>query len=359
MPDLYAAFRPLLFKIDPEQAHDYTLKIMKAGLMPSPGAPLRDKALEVNLWGHKFPNPVGLAAGFDKNAEVIGPAFSLGFGFVETGTVTPKPQDGNPKPRVFRNSKSESIINAMGFPNKGANVYKANIEKFLGEKKKSSGVIGINIGMNKTQTEPAKDYTYLINMLGPMADYLTVNISSPNTPGLRNLQEREPFIELIGALMEERERACGDHPPPLLVKLAPDLDESKQEGLVKAVLESGIDGLILTNTTLDRPDYLPEDFRNRKGGLSGKPLTAKSTAVIRNFYKLTKGKLPIIGVGGISSGSDAYEKIKAGASLVQLYTGLVFKGPSVANSINRELLGLLKSDGLTNISQAVGKDAKL
>ncbi len=359
MPDLYAALRPLLFKLDPEQAHDYTLKIMKSGLMPPPGKPVRDKALEVTLWGHKFPNPVGLSAGFDKNAEVIAPAFALGFGFVEAGTVTPRPQNGNPKPRVFREPKSESIINAMGFPNKGVNVFKTNIEKFLGSKQKATGVVGINIGMNKTQTEPAKDYASLINMLGPMADYLTVNISSPNTPGLRNLQERGPLLDLIGILMEERKRACGDHPPPLLVKLAPDLDEAKQEELAKTVLEAGIDGLVLTNTTLDRPEELPKSFTTQKGGLSGKPLTDKSTAVIRNFYRLTKGKLPIIGVGGISTGSDAYAKIKAGASLVQLYTGLVFKGPTVANSINRELLQLLKSDGLTNISQAVGKDTKL
>jgi dihydroorotate dehydrogenase len=358
MPDLYAALKPFVFKLDPEQAHDYTLKLMKSGLMPPPGAPVRDKALEVDLWGHKFPNPVGLAAGFDKNAEVIAAAFALGFGFVETGTVTPRAQDGNAKPRVFRDVKSESIINAMGFPNKGANVFKSNIEKFLSGKQKTTGVVGINIGMNKSQTEPAKDYASLINTLGPMADYLTVNISSPNTPGLRSLQERGALLDLIGVLNEERKKACGDHPPPLLVKFAPDLDDAKQEELAKAALDAGIDGLVLTNTTLDRPEFLPSSFTGNKGGLSGRPLTQKSTDIIRNFYRLTKGKLPIIGVGGVSSGADAYEKIKAGASLVQLYTGLVFKGPSVANSINRELLQLLKSDGLKNISQAVGKDAK-
>ena len=358
MPDLYAAFRPLIFKIDPEQAHEYTLRLMKSGLMPPPGPAVKDKALEVTLWGHKFPNPVGLSAGFDKNAEVIGPSFNLGFGFVETGTVTPRPQEGNPKPRVFRDPKTGSIINAMGFPNKGVNVFKTNLEKFLGGSQKTVGVLGINIGMNKTQTEPAKDYAMLINMLGPMADYLTVNISSPNTPGLRDLQKREPLLELLGVLKEERKKACGDHPPPLLVKLAPDLDEERQQELATALLEAGVDGIVLTNTTLDRPDVVPTHFASQRGGLSGDLVKDKSTAIIRSFYKLTQGKLPIIGVGGISTGSDAYEKIKAGASLVQLYTGLVFKGPSVANSINQELVKLLKADGHKSISQAVGKDTK-
>lgn len=356
MPDLYAAIRPLLFTLDPEQAHDYTLRLLKTGLMPQPGPLVRDAALEVTLWGHKFPNPVGLSAGFDKNAEVIGPAFNLGFGFVEAGTVTPKPQHGNPKPRVFRDPKTESIINGMGFPNKGVNAFKDNMEKFLSRKHRPAGVVGINIGMNKTQTEPVKDYTALIHMLAPMADYLVVNISSPNTPGLRDLQRREPLLELLGALKEERTKACGDHPPPLLVKFAPDLDDAQQEELAKAAMEAGIDGLVLTNTTLERPQVLSADFAARKGGLSGKLLTDKSTAIIRNFYQLTGGKMPIIGVGGISSGSEAYDKIKAGASLVQLYTGLVFKGPAVANSINRELLTLIKADGYANISQAVGAD---
>lgn len=355
MPDLYHLFRPFIFKVDPEQAHHLTLKALKAGLVP-PCEDINDPALEVKLWGLKFPNPVGLSAGFDKNAEVIGPVFRLGFGFVEVGTVTPKPQEGNPRPRIFRDPKTESIINRMGFPNGGMNNFKTNLEKFLGSGHRPAGVLGINIGMNKSQTEPAKDYTALINMLGPMADYITINISSPNTPGLRDLQRREPLLELLGAVLEERKRACGDHPPPLLLKLAPDLSEEQQEEIAQTVLEAGIDGLILTNTTLDRPESLPGDFAAEKGGLSGRLLNQKSTAIIRNFYKLTQGKLPIIGVGGISDGSDAYEKIKAGASLIQLYTSLVFKGPSVANSINQELLTLLKKDGFTNISQAVGTD---
>lgn len=357
MPDLYQLIRPLVFKLDPEQAHEYTLKALKSGAIP-PCPSINDPALEVKLWGLKFPNPVGLSAGFDKRAEVIGPAFKLGFGFVEAGTVTPKPQEGNPRPRVFRDPTTESVINRMGFPNGGMNLFKTNLEKFLSNGERSPGVVGINIGMNKSQTEPAKDYTILIKMLGPMADYITINISSPNTPGLRDLQKREPLLELLGAVLEERKKSCGDHPPPLLLKLAPDLDEVQQDELSTAVLEAGIDGLILSNTTLARPDSLPKNFAAEKGGLSGRPLTARSTEVIGNFYKRMNGKLPIIGVGGISSGSDAYAKIKAGASLVQLYTSLVFKGPTVANSINQELLTLLKKDGYTNVSQAVGADHK-
>jgi dihydroorotate dehydrogenase len=357
MPDLYNLFRPVLFKVDPEQAHQLTLKALKAGLVP-PVQPVSDSALEVKLWNLKFPNPVGLSAGFDKQAEVVGPAFKMGFGFVEAGTVTPKPQEGNPKPRVFRDPKTESVINRMGFPNGGVTIFKSNLEQFLAGGSRPVGVVGINIGMNKTQTEPAKDYTMLINMLGPMADYITINISSPNTPGLRDLQKREPLLELLGAVLEERRKSCGDHPPPLLLKLAPDLSEEQQDEIAKTVLEAGMDGLILTNTTLDRPDSLPGDFAAEKGGLSGRLVRDKSTAVIRNFYRLTGGKLPIVGVGGISTGSDAYEKIKAGASLVQLYTSLVFKGPGVANSINQELLALLKKDGFKTISQAVGTGQK-
>ena len=357
MKNLYSFARPFVFALDPETAHTATLRLMKSGMLPACPA-VSDPALEVSLWGLKFPNPVGLSAGFDKNAEVIGPAFGMGFGFVEVGTVTPKPQEGNPRPRVFRDPGNEAVINRMGFPNGGLNAFKDNFGKFLSSKPKPRGVVGINIGMNKEQTDPAKDYGLLIKMLGPMADYMAVNISSPNTPGLRDLQKRDVLLDLLGALQEERRKACGDHPPPLLLKLAPDLDEAQQAELALTVMEAKIDGLILSNTTLDRPSFLPKNFAQEKGGLSGQPLTKRSTDIIRSFYRLTGGGIPIIGVGGISCGRDAYEKIKAGASLVQLYTALVFKGPSVANSINEELLKLLKADGLTHISQAVGLSTK-
>ena len=353
MIDLYSLARPALFALDGEQAHTLTLKAMKTGLLPKCKG-VTDPALETSLWDLKFPNPVGLSAGFDKNAEVIAASFGLGFGFVEAGTVTPKPQNGNPKPRIFRDPKNNAVINRMGFPNGGADLFKANMEAFLGRKERPNGVVGINIGMNKTQTDPAKDYSALIRRLGPMADYLTINISSPNTPGLRDLQKRKPLMDLLGQIKEARAKACGDHPPPLLVKLAPDLNDAQCEELAQTCLDADIDGLILSNTTLDRPDHLPEKFRAQMGGLSGAPVKDKSTRIIAKFYKLTDGKLPIIGVGGIESGAHAYEKIKAGASLVQLYSAFVFHGPLLVNRINRELLDLLKDDGHTHISDAVG-----
>ncbi len=329
------------------------MKAMKAGVVPC-AKRLTDPVLEQDLWGLKFPNPIGLSAGFDKNAEVIGPAFNLGFGFVEAGTVTPKPQAGNPSPRIFRDPTHEAVINRMGFPNGGMAVFKSNLEAFLNGKQKPAGVVGINIGMNKTQKDPAKDYTTLIKMLAPMADYLTVNISSPNTPGLRDLQRREPLLDLLMAVQDARAKACRTNPPPLLVKFAPDLTEDQIEEMAFTVLEAQIDGIILTNTTLDRPASLPSSFAAQPGGLSGKPVREKSTQVIRQFYKLTEKKIPIIGVGGISSAHDAYDKIKAGASLIQIYTGLIYQGPSLVYRIHQGLIELLKSDGYSHISQAIG-----
>jgi len=356
---LYDLIKPFIYKTDPETAHNLTLKAMKMGAVPTCGA-VKDASLESTLWHLKFPNPVGLSAGFDKNADVIGASLNMGFGFVEAGTVTPKPQDGNPKPRIFRDPKNEAVINRLGFPNRGVDVFEKNCAAYLKNKAKfKHGILGINIGMNKTQSEPIEDYKLLIKTLGPMADYLTVNISSPNTPGLRDLQKREFLMALIEALHKERKAACtGDNLPPLLVKLAPDLNAEQQEELAQTAIDAGIDGLILGNTTLDRPEFLPESFRGEGGGLSGQPLTEKSTGVISNFYKLTKGKMPIIGVGGVSSAKQAYDKIKAGASLVQLYSALVFHGPRLPNDINRGLVKLLQADGYTNISDAVGAGHK-
>ena len=353
MINLYPLARPILFQIEPEKAHNLTLSLMKRGLIPV-CKQANDPMLEQTLWDLKFPNPVGLSAGFDKKAEVISASFNIGFGFVETGTVTPKPQDGNPKPRVFRDPKNEAVINRMGMPGEGMNAYKANLEKFLAGEHRPAGVVGINIGMNKAQTDPVKDYAILIKMLAPMADYLTVNISSPNTPGLRDLQSPEVLKELMTAMREQRAKACKTHPPPILIKLAPDLSDKQQEELAQTAIEAEIDGLILTNTTTERPEYLNDNFRNEQGGLSGQPLTEKSTQVLHNFYKLTGGKIPLIGVGGVSNGQQAYDKIRAGASLVQLYTALVYKGPKVVGDINAELMDLLKADGFKHISEAVG-----
>ena len=354
---LYKKISPLLFKIDPETAHGLTIKALQKGLVPSCKV-VDYPRLKTTLWDRVFPNPVGMAAGFDKTAEVIGPLLKQGFGFVEAGTVTPRPQEGNPRPRIFRDPANDAVINRMGFPSAGVTAFKANYEAFLSQKPRPNGVVGLNIGMNKTQKEPAKDYRILVRMLGPMADYLTVNISSPNTPGLRDLQKKDVFLDLICEIMEERKKACGEHVPPLLVKLAPDLESSQQEELAEAALESGIDGLILTNTTLERPDYLDTNFSLEKGGLSGAPVRDKSTEIIRNFYRLTEGKLPIIGVGGIANGQHAYDKIKAGASLVQVYSCMVYEGPAIARNICAELDSLLEADGYEALSDAVGANHK-
>lgn len=352
MPSLYSLIRPFIFKMDAEKAHNMTIKTLKAGLGPRCAKP-DDKALETNVFGKTFANPIGLAAGFDKNADVVIPMFRLGFGFVETGTVTPKPQDGNPKPRVFRDPANEAVINRMGFPGKGIEPFKANIENLPQNK---PGILGLNIGMNKTQTVPEDDYRYLVEQLAPFADYLTVNISSPNTPGLRDLQQKGAFIALINTVLETRNKTCPDTKPPLLVKLAPDLTPEQREELAAAILETELDGIILGNTTLARPSHLSDGFKDEMGGLSGAPLTDKSTALIRDFYTLTKGRIPIIGCGGVCNGTDAYKKIRAGASLIQIYTILAFRGPTVVQDIKQELLSKLKADGFASISEAIGID---
>lgn len=356
---MYKKLSPLLFKlIAPELAHRLTILAVRyapVGLLIRTRNP---KRLEINLWNRHFPNPVGLAAGFDKNAESLSGLFHLGFGFIEAGTVTVKPQEGNPKPRIFRCPEQKAVINRMGFPNKGVAVFKDNIERFLKSKPRREGVLGINIGMNKDQTDPAKDYTSLIRTLAPMADYLVINVSSPNTPGLRNLQEKEPLTELLTAVLKERAASCGANPPPLLLKLAPDLDDKQLEDIAGAVMEQRIDGVILTNTTLERPAFLPDDFAKEKGGLSGAPLTGKSTQIIRKFYALTKGQIPVIGVGGISNGQEAYEKIRAGASLVQVYSGMVYEGPTIVGKILGDLERLLIQDGFSTLEQAIGADHK-
>ncbi len=344
-----------------ETAHNITLAALKFmplsffSIYSSPSSP----QLKTTLWGRNFPNPIGLAAGFDKNAESLSGLFGLGFGFIEAGTVTVKPQTGNPRPRVFRNPENSAVINRMGFPNGGVAKFKDNLQKFLSKKPKPNGILGLNIGMNKDQTDPAKDYTALVRSLAPMADYLTINISSPNTPGLRNLQEKGPLTDLLTAVLAERKNSCGQYPPPLLVKLAPDLTDEQLIDIAEVLLSLKIDGVILSNTTLSRPDHLPQSFREEKGGLSGAPLTEISNAVIRRFYALTKGQIPIIGVGGVKNGKDAYTKIRAGASLIQLYSNLIFQGPSLPSMINKELLDLLTQDGFKNIADAIGADHKI
>ena len=350
----FAVVKPFLHALDPENAHKLTIKSMKACLSPKYNT-VESEALKVKLWGLDFNNPVGLAAGFDKNAEVITATLNMGFGFTEVGGVTAVPQNGLPRPRIFRDTKNQAIINRMDFPNVGVDEFKSNVKEFRKKHPSPSGKVGIQIVMTSGQTEPEKDYQLLTKKLGNIADYITFNVSCPNTPGLRDLQKRKHLMPLINDIKSARKNYCDrEHPPPLLMKLAPDLSEEQQEELAQTAIDSGLDGLVLANTTTTRPDYLDKRFAERLGGLSGKPLTTKSTGLIGNFYKFTKGQIPIIGVGGISSGADAYAKIKAGASLVQLYSALVFQGPALVNQINNDLIALLKQDGFNNISEAVG-----
>jgi dihydroorotate dehydrogenase len=330
---MFKLAQKILFQMDAETAHGLGIKALKSGLYPS--CKYEYPKLTRSLFGLTFPNPVGLAAGFDKNAEVMGPMLSLGFGFVEVGTVTPKPQDGNPRPRVFRDIPNRAVINRMGFPNEGLITFKKNLQDFRLTSGGRKAIIGVNIGMNKDQSEPVEDYKLLIRELSSLSSYLTVNISSPNTPGLRNLQERENLAPFLEQLIKERNNL--DDKRPLLLKLAPDLSEKQQEEIAAVVIEAGIDGLILTNTTLSRPDFLEARFAAEKGGLSGVPVSTLSTEIIKNFVQLTKGKLPIIGVGGVHSGASAREKLEAGASLVQLYTGLVYEGPHIVHKICEDL----------------------
>jgi len=358
MSILFPLVRPILHAMDAETAHHMTLKALKCGLYPK-DRKQPHPSLKQTVFGLHFTSPVGMAAGFDKNAEALDGLLAYGFGFVEAGTVTPKPQEGNPRPRIFRDAKSRSVINRMGFPGGGADVFMKNYQSFRQHGRHRHGIIGINIGKNKDTAEAIDDYTALIETPAPYADYLTVNISSHNTPGLRDLQKREHLLPLLEAMKTARAKACTQMKvPPLLVKLAPDLNVDDCAAIAQTVMDAEIDGLVLSNTTLDRPADLPGDFRSQTGGLSGPHVRHKSTDIIGRFYKLTDGKLPIIGVGGISSGADAYAKIRAGASLVQLYTALVFEGPGLVKRIHDEIADLLKRDGFRNISSAIGADHK-
>ncbi len=352
---MYDFIKPLIFKLQPEMAHRLTIKALRSGLSPRCGSK-NDSSLRTEICGLTFSNPIGLAAGFDKNAEALFGILGMGFGFAEMGTVTPNPQEGNPCPRIFRHVPTGSVINRMGFPNEGLGVFKDNLKKFRDKHPALKAPIGVNIGMNKDQTDPEKDYILLIQELGQYADYLTVNVSSPNTPGLRDLQNPAFLAPFLTNLMAEKDKL--ENKPPLLVKLAPDLSEEQISSISKVLLEVGIDGIILTNTTLDRPDSLPSTFAQEKGGLSGALLKAKSTEIIAQFYHDTQGRLPIIGIGGVSTADDVIEKMRAGASLVQLYTALVYHGPALPRQICQDLGAFLKEKNYKNISELVGEDHK-
>lgn len=351
MIDLFPVARPLLHRLDPERAHGLALRAVRAGLAPT-DEDRADPILAVDLWGQRFPNPVGLAAGFDKNAEAVPALLRLGFGFVEVGTVTPRPQPGNPRPRMVRLPEREGLINRLGFNNAGLDVVVANVR--TAKARGASGPIGVNIGRNKDQTEAEADYVAGIAACAPVADYLTVNVSSPNTPGLRALQDPEPLARLLRAVLAARAATAGA--PPILLKIAPDLTEADRAAIAEVAVAVGIDGLVVSNTTISRPDDLAPDLAREAGGLSGPPLFALSTAVLRDMARRVDGRLPLVGVGGIASGGDAYAKIRSGASLVQLYTALAYRGPGLVRAITRDLAARLRADGYRCLLDAVGAD---
>ncbi len=348
MPAFLDVAQRLLRLLPPETAHRLTLRAlahMPSAVLGKDAAD--DPILGARVFGLDFPNPLGLAAGFDKNAEVFAPALRLGFGFVEIGSVTPRPQAGNPRPRLFRLAEDGAVINRMGFNNDGLAAVRARLAR---RPTASRGILGANLGKNKESADAAADYAAGVRALAPLADYLVINVSSPNTPGLRALQGRAPLEALLAAVRGAR----GAEKPPLLLKIAPDLTEADKQDIAEVALAGGLDGLIVSNTTVARAPGLRGPAAKEAGGLSGRPLFQPSTAVLADMYRLTGGKLPLIGVGGISSGEEAYAKIRAGASLLQLYTALVYGGPGLVRRIKRDLAACLRADGFTNIAQAVG-----
>jgi dihydroorotate dehydrogenase len=349
----YRALRPALRFVDPETAHRVAVRALASGV-PLGGMSAEEPILACRVLGLDLPNPIGLAAGFDKHGEAPDALLALGFGHVEIGTVTPLPQDGNPRPRLFRLSADEAVINRYGFNSEGLEAVLRRAARRQGR----GGVVGINLGKNKDTTDEVADFVTGIRAAAPFADYLVINVSSPNTPGLRNLQARESMERLIRAAMAARSEAAAGRRPPLLVKLAPDLDDAGLADAAEVALATGIDGLIMGNTTISRPATLRSPERNETGGLSGKPLLALSTERLARLYRLTEGRVPLVGAGGVASGADAYAKVRAGASLVQLYSALVYEGPGLARRINRELAALLRRDGFASATEAVGADAR-
>lgn len=334
-----------------ERAHKTTIKALKAGLGPAP-VKTASPELVTQVGGLTLPNPVGLAAGFDKDCDVPDAMLAAGFGFVECGTVTPRPQIGNPKPRLFRLTEDQAVINRMGFNNGGLEVFKSRLTKRQGK----DGVVGANLGANKDSRDRVEDYVMGLKALWGLSDYFTINISSPNTPGLRDLQNEKAMDELLGRLAEARSELAGDKPSfPMFLKVAPDVDMGEIERIVGQACTYGMNAIIVSNTTIARPDSLQSQYKGEGGGLSGAPLFEPSTEVLREFYAAAQGKIDLIGVGGISNGAQAYAKIRAGAKAVQLYSALVFKGPGLVTEINRDLKARLKADGFSSIGEAVGQ----
>lgn len=332
-----------------ERGHRIAVQMLRATGPLLPRHSRDDKRLEVDALGMIFPNPIGLAAGFDKDAEVPSRMLKLGFGFAECGTLTPRAQAGNPKPRIFRLIEDEAVINRLGFNNRGMMRAARRLRR-----KRIRGIVGINIGANKDSADMTADYMAAFLCLAPYASYMAVNISSPNTPGLRGLQDRDQLENLLAGLLDIRAKARSS--APILLKIAPDLEEGALDDIAAVCLHAGIEGMIISNTTVTRPATLKSALKQEAGGLSGAPVFDRSTAVLKAMRARVGGELTLVGVGGVSSGADAYAKIRAGASLVQLYTALTYHGPGLVTRIKRELLQLLERDGFSHVSQAVGVD---
>jgi dihydroorotate dehydrogenase len=341
---LYPLLRPLAFALDAERAHRWTIRALKA--LPAGRPASADPALAVSIAGLDFPNPVGLAAGFDKDAEVFRQMLGFGFGFVEVGTITPLPQIGNEKPRLFRLAGDGAVINRLGFNNRG----QAAAARRLEGRDRQAGIVGVNIGANKDSANRIADYAAGVRSMLGLADYLTVNISSPNTPGLRALQDKGALDELLAAVMEAR--GAG---PPVFLKVAPDLEPADVDDIARAAIDHRLDGLIVANTTISRP-VLSSPHRDEAGGLSGAPLKALALQRLRDFRRATGGQIPLIAAGGIGSGADAFARIQAGASLVQLYSALVYRGPGLARAIARDMKQLLAREGFARLTDAVGTE---
>ncbi len=347
--DLMDAGAALLRRLPPETAHRATLKLLGVFAPLLSAAAPDDPRLAVNVLGLQFLNPIGLAAGFDKDAEVPDAMLKFGFGFAECGSITPRPQAGNLRPRLFRLAQDRAVVNRMGFNNAGMERAASRLAR-----RRPNGIVGINIGANKDSTDRIADYRIAFERLAPFAGYVAVNISSPNTPGLRGLQNRDELVRLLSLLTDSRARHAWR--VPLLLKIAPDIDEPAMDAIAEVAVSSGIEGLIVGNTTIARPPALTATQARETGGLSGAPLFAPSTAVLKAMRSRVGTKLVLVGVGGVSNGKDAYAKIRAGASLVQLYTALAYDGPGLVARIKRELLACLSRDGFANVADAMAAD---
>ncbi|BES93163.1 Dihydroorotate dehydrogenase [Nesidiocoris tenuis] len=346
------ALIPLTHCFNPETAHNMAVMANKYRLIPK--SPYKDPpSLKSKAWNLNFTNPIGMAAGFDKHGEAVENLHDIGFGFVEIGSVTPLPQPGNEKPRVFRLAENEAVINRYGFNSEGHQAVFERIKRL--KDRNFQGVVGVNLGKNKTSADPIQDYVSGIQLFGPVADYLVINISSPNTPGLRDWQNKDQLEKLLTTLVQVRNELPG-RKPPLLLKLAPDLTESQRKDIGKLVLQKKcrIDGLVISNTSIERGPELIGEHVNEAGGLSGRPISDLSTKMIQEMRNITKGEIPIIGVGGLSTGQDAFDKIKAGASLVQLYTAYVYHGPPRVTRIKKELDEALRKNGYNCVTEAIG-----